>query len=96
VPANPNIGEVGAGGPIDTRCTWKADGKGVPMFHKVRHYQQSIMAIVQYQRAVPLGQVLYRSTETTDRRLTTVGLPTVVGCLSEPGGEGVKADSTNP
>ena len=24
------------------------------------------------------------------------GLPTVEGCLSEPGEEGVKADSTNP
>jgi len=28
--------------------------------------------------------------------LTGEGLPTVAGCLSEPGEEGVKADSTNP
>jgi len=28
--------------------------------------------------------------------LTGEGLPTVEGCLSEPGEEGVKANSTNP
>jgi len=41
-------------------------------------------------------QLLYRSTETKDRPLTGEGLPTVGGCLSEPGEEGVKANSTNP
>jgi len=54
------------------------------------------MEIVQYQRVVPAGQLLYRSTETRDQPLTSEGLPTVEGFLSNPGEEGVKADSTKP
>ena len=42
------------------------------------------------------GQLHYRSTETKNRQLTGEGLPTVEGCLSVPGEEGVKANSTYP
>jgi len=66
VSANTDIGKMEDGGQADTRSAGKADENRVMMFQKVRPYQQSTKEIVQYQRAVPLGQLLYRSTETKD------------------------------
>jgi len=96
VPADPNIGKGEGGGLANTRSVRKADGNGVKMFRKVRPYQQSTKEIVRYQRAVPPGTTTFASTETKNRQLTAKGMPTVVGCLSNPGEKGVKAHSTNP
>jgi len=96
VPADRNVGEVEGGWLTDTRSARKADGSGVTMFRKTnrtsRAQRRQCNTIEQCHR----WQLLYRSTKTKDRALTGEGLPTVEGCLSEPGEEGVKANSTNP
>ena len=93
---DPNVGEAEGGGLTDrvvrgrlmetvSQCFEKSD-------RTIRAQRRQCNTREQCHR----GQLRCRSTETKNRPLTGEGLPTVGGCLSEPGEEGVKADSTNP
>jgi len=95
--ADPNVGEGEGGGLADTRSVRKADGNGVTVFQKVRQYPAEHKG----DSAIPQSSA-NRDSYFTDRPglknrpLTGEGLPTVAGCLSEPGEDGVQVNSTNP
>ena len=96
MPADPNVGEGVGRRLTDTRSTRKADGSGVTTFRKTDRTSRAQRRQCNTREQCHRWQLLYRSTEAKDRPLTGEGLPTVGGCLSEPGEEGVKANSTNP